>query len=86
MMRKALETAWAVGYSHAKALPNFVSMDDITFEMPVEIGSIVTLTGVVEYTEGAWGRGGGGYSGILLVLVFWGVQYRFRSCLLSSSS
>ncbi len=51
-MRKAVETAWAVGYSFAKTVPNFVSMDDIMFEMPVEIGSIVNFTGMVEYTDG----------------------------------
>jgi acyl-coenzyme A thioesterase 9 len=53
LMRKALETAWAAARPFSRGSPTFVAMDDLTFEHPVEIGSLLRFTAEVNYTAGA---------------------------------
>lgn len=52
-MRRAFETAWAAGWRATGALPKFLALDDITFQHPVEVGSMVRFDARLTYAMGA---------------------------------
>ncbi|NXF71260.1 ACOT9 thioesterase, partial [Sclerurus mexicanus] len=51
LMRKAFELGWATACSYGGSRPFIVSVDDIMFQKPVEIGSLLLLSAQVCYTE-----------------------------------
>ncbi|KAM6095900.1 acyl-coenzyme A thioesterase 9, mitochondrial isoform 3-T3 [Chlamydotis macqueenii] len=51
LMRKAFELGWANACSCGGSRPFIVSVDDIMFQRPVEVGSLLLLSGQVCYTE-----------------------------------
>ncbi|XP_013381228.1 acyl-coenzyme A thioesterase 9, mitochondrial isoform X2 [Lingula anatina] len=52
LMRRAFELAWcnASVYSHTR--PRVIAVDDIMFQAPVEVGSLLYLSSQVVYTDG----------------------------------
>uniref|UniRef100_A0A665WDS7 HotDog ACOT-type domain-containing protein n=1 Tax=Echeneis naucrates TaxID=173247 RepID=A0A665WDS7_ECHNA len=52
LMRKAYELGWANACSFGGRRPNLVAVDDILFQRPVDIGSLLLLSSQVCYTEG----------------------------------
>ncbi|XP_063063447.1 acyl-CoA thioesterase 9, tandem duplicate 1 isoform X2 [Engraulis encrasicolus] len=52
LMRKAYELGWANACAFGGCRPNLVAVDDILFQKPVEIGSLLLLSSQVCYTEG----------------------------------
>lgn len=52
LMRKAYELGWANACSYGGCRPSLVAVDDILFQKPVEIGSLLMLSSQVCYTEG----------------------------------
>ncbi|XP_075996088.1 acyl-coenzyme A thioesterase 9, mitochondrial isoform X2 [Genypterus blacodes] len=52
LMRKAYELGWANACSFGGCRPNLVAVDDILFQKPVDIGSLLLLSSQVCYTEG----------------------------------
>uniref|UniRef100_A0AAR2KGL5 HotDog ACOT-type domain-containing protein n=1 Tax=Pygocentrus nattereri TaxID=42514 RepID=A0AAR2KGL5_PYGNA len=52
LMRKAYELGWANACAFAGSRPILVAVDDILFQKPVEIGSLLLLSSQVCYTEG----------------------------------
>ncbi|CAL8294931.1 unnamed protein product [Lota lota] len=54
LMRKAYELGWANACSYGGRRPNLVAVDDILFQKPVEIGSLLLLSSQVCYTEGKY--------------------------------
>ncbi|XP_075445487.1 acyl-coenzyme A thioesterase 9, mitochondrial isoform X1 [Ascaphus truei] len=51
LMRKAYELGWATACSYSGSRPYVVAVDDIMFQRPVEIGSLLFLSSQVCYTE-----------------------------------
>ncbi|KAJ6667594.1 hypothetical protein lerEdw1_016715 [Lerista edwardsae] len=51
LMRKAFELGWASACSYGNSRPYVVAVDDIMFQKPVEIGSLLLLSSQVCYTE-----------------------------------
>ncbi|XP_061483292.1 acyl-coenzyme A thioesterase 9, mitochondrial isoform X2 [Rhineura floridana] len=51
LMRKAYELGWVCAYSYGNSRPYVVAVDDIMFQKPVEIGSLLLLSSQVCYTE-----------------------------------
>ncbi|XP_063812297.1 acyl-coenzyme A thioesterase 9, mitochondrial [Pseudophryne corroboree] len=51
LMRKANELGWATACSYGGSRPYVVAVDDIMFQRPVEIGSLLFLSSQVCYTE-----------------------------------
>ena len=51
IMRQAFELAWANAYVYSKAMPIIEFMDDILFQKPVEIGSLLYFNSQVCYTQ-----------------------------------
>ncbi|KAJ8403289.1 hypothetical protein AAFF_G00355060 [Aldrovandia affinis] len=51
LMRKAYELAWANTCAYGGCRPNLVAVDDILFQKPVEIGSLLLLSSQVCYTQ-----------------------------------
>uniref|UniRef100_A0A8C8VDS4 Acyl-CoA thioesterase 9 n=1 Tax=Pelusios castaneus TaxID=367368 RepID=A0A8C8VDS4_9SAUR len=51
LMRKAFELGWATACSYGGSRPFIVAVDDIMFQRPVEIGSLLFLSAQVCYTE-----------------------------------
>ncbi|NXM70754.1 ACOT9 thioesterase, partial [Serilophus lunatus] len=51
LMRKAFELGWATACSYGGPRPFIVSVDDIMFQKPVEIGALLLLSAQVCYTE-----------------------------------
>ncbi|XP_042665853.1 acyl-coenzyme A thioesterase 9, mitochondrial isoform X2 [Centrocercus urophasianus] len=51
LMRKAFELGWATACRYGCSRPFIVSVDDIMFQRPVEVGSMLLLSGQVCYTE-----------------------------------
>jgi acyl-coenzyme A thioesterase 9 len=51
-MRLAFELAYATGYIFTKSRITFIALDDIIFRKPVSIGSLLSLTSQVVYSEG----------------------------------
>ncbi|XP_072545367.1 acyl-CoA thioesterase 9, tandem duplicate 1 isoform X1 [Salminus brasiliensis] len=54
LMRKAYELGWANACAFAGCRPSLVAVDDILFQRPVEIGSLLLLSSQVCYTEGEY--------------------------------
>ncbi|KAJ0022583.1 hypothetical protein NQD34_014717, partial [Periophthalmus magnuspinnatus] len=54
LMRKAYELGWANACSFGGCRPSLVAVDDILFQKPVEIGSLLLLSSQVCYTEGKY--------------------------------
>uniref|UniRef100_A0A7N8XLW3 Acyl-CoA thioesterase 9, tandem duplicate 1 n=1 Tax=Mastacembelus armatus TaxID=205130 RepID=A0A7N8XLW3_9TELE len=52
LMRKAYELGWANACSYGGYRPSLVAVDDILFQKPVEIGSLLLLSSQVCYTQG----------------------------------
>uniref|UniRef100_A0A673BAL6 HotDog ACOT-type domain-containing protein n=1 Tax=Sphaeramia orbicularis TaxID=375764 RepID=A0A673BAL6_9TELE len=52
LMRKAYELGWANACSFGGCRPTLLAVDDILFQKPVEIGSLLLLSSQVCYTEG----------------------------------
>ena len=53
LMRRAFETAWAAGWRATGTLPKFLALDDISFDHPVEVGSLVRFDARLDYSLGA---------------------------------
>ncbi|KAJ3211219.1 Acyl-coenzyme A thioesterase 9, mitochondrial [Clydaea vesicula] len=51
LMRVAYELAFTTSTIFAKTRPNFTSLDDIVFKKPVPIGSFLSLTSQIVYTD-----------------------------------
>ncbi|XP_072440777.1 acyl-coenzyme A thioesterase 9, mitochondrial-like isoform X2 [Chiloscyllium punctatum] len=51
LMRKAFELAWANACVYGNSRPHAIAVDDILFQKPVEIGSLLYLSSQVCYTE-----------------------------------
>ncbi|KAG8009651.1 Acyl-coenzyme A thioesterase 10, partial [Nibea albiflora] len=51
-MRKAYELGWANACSFGGCRPSLLAVDDILFQKPVEIGSLLLLSSQVCYTQG----------------------------------
>nr|DBA34156.1 TPA: hypothetical protein GDO54_001746 [Pyxicephalus adspersus] len=51
LMRKAYELGWATACSYGGSRPYVVAVDDIMFQRPVELGSLLFLSSQVCYTE-----------------------------------
>ncbi|NWR74369.1 ACOT9 thioesterase, partial [Centropus unirufus] len=51
LMRKAFELGWATACNYGCPRPFVVSVDDIMFQRPVEVGSLLMLSGQVCYAE-----------------------------------
>ncbi|KAM9333612.1 acyl-coenzyme A thioesterase 9, mitochondrial isoform 3-T3 [Pholidichthys leucotaenia] len=54
LMRKAYELGWANACAYGGCRPNLVAVDDILFQKPVEIGSLLMLSSQVCYTQGKY--------------------------------
>ncbi|CAF92613.1 unnamed protein product, partial [Tetraodon nigroviridis] len=54
LMRKAYELGWANACSYGGCRPSLVAVDDILFQKPVEIGSLLLLSSQVCYSEGKY--------------------------------
>ncbi|CAB1341026.1 unnamed protein product [Coregonus sp. 'balchen'] len=54
LMRKAYELGWANACAYGGCRPNLVAVDDILFQKPVEIGSLLLLSSQVCYTQGKY--------------------------------
>ncbi|XP_068160730.1 acyl-CoA thioesterase 9, tandem duplicate 1 isoform X1 [Antennarius striatus] len=52
LMRKAYELGWANASAYGGCRPSLVAVDDILFQRPVEIGSLLLLSSQVCYTHG----------------------------------
>lgn len=55
LMRLAYETAWAAGLKFTRCAPRFLSMSDVLFRKPVEVGDLLTLTAEIAYSAGSVG-------------------------------
>ncbi|XP_015264356.1 PREDICTED: acyl-coenzyme A thioesterase 9, mitochondrial [Gekko japonicus] len=51
LMRKAYELGWATACSYGSSRPYVIAVDDIMFQRPVEIGSLLLFSSQVCYTE-----------------------------------
>nr|XP_056717851.1 acyl-coenzyme A thioesterase 9, mitochondrial isoform X1 [Euleptes europaea]XP_056717852.1 acyl-coenzyme A thioesterase 9, mitochondrial isoform X1 [Euleptes europaea] len=51
LMRKAYELGWATACSYGSSRPYVIAVDDIMFQRPVEIGSLLFFSSQVCYTE-----------------------------------
>ena len=51
-MRKATELGWTTAYVFAGQRPAVTYMDDILFDKPIELGSVLYFKAQVAYTEG----------------------------------
>lgn len=51
LMRKAFELGWATAFTYSSSRPFVVAVDDIMFQRPVEIGSLLFLASQVCYTD-----------------------------------
>eukprot|EP00795_Rhopilema_esculentum_P012543 gene12543-3238_t len=52
LMREAFELGWATTCVHIKSRPSIISMDDINFRKPVEVGSLLYLSSQIVFTDG----------------------------------
>ncbi|XP_055354073.1 acyl-coenzyme A thioesterase 9, mitochondrial-like [Paramacrobiotus metropolitanus] len=53
LMRNAFELAWSNAWLYGGSRPNVLSVDDIKFKRPVEIGSLLMMSARLVFTEGA---------------------------------
>jgi len=51
LMREAFELAWSNAVRYCKQRPNAVSIDDIIFQRPVEVGTLLFMSSQVVYTK-----------------------------------
>lgn len=51
IMRQAFELAWANAFVFSKERPRILFMDDISFEAPVEVGSLLYFNSQICYTQ-----------------------------------
>lgn len=51
LMRLAFEQAWCSAYIFSGALPSFIACDDISFLLPVSLGTLVTFDGTLVYSR-----------------------------------
>ena len=51
LMRQAFELAWSNAVRYAKQRVNAISIDDIIFQRPVEIGTLLFLSSQVVFTK-----------------------------------
>ena len=51
LLRQSFELAYCASAAFAKAAPRFVSLDSTTFKAPVPVGSVLSMTATVSYTE-----------------------------------
>lgn len=51
LMRQAYELAWTTGHLFSQVRPFFLASDNVSFNKPVEIGSIAIFNAQVVYTE-----------------------------------
>jgi acyl-coenzyme A thioesterase 9 len=51
LMRVAFEQAWCTAYTFSGHLPSFIACDDISFLLPVPLGTLVTFDTTVVYTR-----------------------------------
>ncbi|CUM52782.1 uncharacterized protein AC631_03041 [Debaryomyces fabryi] len=51
LLRQSFELAYCASAAFAKAAPRFVSLDSTTFKQPVPVGSVLSMTATVSYTE-----------------------------------
>lgn len=54
LMREAFELAWATAYTFTGQAPDFLSLDEVNFYHPVEIGSILHLHAQVVLAQGSF--------------------------------
>lgn len=52
LMRRAFEVAWACGWTYTGVLPKFLSLDDVTFLLPVDVGSLMRFDAQIDYATG----------------------------------
>ena len=50
LMREAFELAWNITYLYCRQRPQFLSVDHMYFYQPVEIGSVLSFTGLIIYS------------------------------------
>lgn len=51
LMRHGLELGWALAYTFSKKVPKLINISDISFIHPVDVSSLISMTGHVLYTE-----------------------------------
>ncbi|CCE85575.1 Piso0_005183 [Millerozyma farinosa CBS 7064] len=51
LLRQSFELAYCAGAAFAGAGPRFVSLDSTTFKAPVPVGSVLSMTASISYTE-----------------------------------
>lgn len=51
LLRQSFELAYCASAAFASAAPRFVSLDSTTFKAPVPVGSVLSMTASVSYTE-----------------------------------
>ncbi|XP_065656297.1 acyl-coenzyme A thioesterase 9, mitochondrial isoform X3 [Hydra vulgaris] len=54
LMREAFELAWANSCVYIKSIPNIITIDDIVFRKPVEVGSLLYLSSQIVFTKGLY--------------------------------
>ncbi|XP_002156025.1 acyl-coenzyme A thioesterase 9, mitochondrial [Hydra vulgaris] len=54
LMRVAYELAWANTSVFIKTIPNLITVDNIAFQKPVEVGSLLYLTSQIVMTKGVY--------------------------------
>ncbi|KAJ5666163.1 uncharacterized protein N7477_008611 [Penicillium maclennaniae] len=51
LLKQSFELAFCCAASFARARPNFLALDPLTFENPVPVGSVLYLRATIAYTE-----------------------------------
>lgn len=54
LMREAFELAWCNVFMNTGTRPVLLAVDEITFERPVEIGSVLASTNMITYSKGKY--------------------------------
>ena len=57
LMRRAFELAFATAYLFGGDRPQFIEVDDVSFDKPVDVGNLLVFKSLVLHT---WPNGGGG--------------------------
>lgn len=52
LMRRAFEVAWAAGWKATGAQPKFLALDDVSFQHPVEVGTLVRFDARLSHALG----------------------------------
>ena len=72
LMRRAFELAFSTAYMFGGDLPNFLELDDVSFDAPVDVGDLLVFKSRVLHTMPNGGNLGGyveGHTGMPLVIV-----------------